>query len=67
MEGAEIEGCASIELGGLLLIQKIFDSAKNNCRRASFVRADQTYANALLVVGINALPYVYDYGYGLCA
>jgi len=29
--------------------------------------ADQTYASALSVVGINALPCVYDYGYGLSA
>ena len=56
MEGTEIEGCASIELGGLLVIQKTFDSEKNNYGRVSFVRADQTYAIALLVVGINALP-----------
>ena len=67
MEGAEIEGCASIKLGGLPLIQKILDSAKNNCGRAGFLGADQMYASALLVVGINAMPYVYDYGYGLCA
>jgi hypothetical protein len=55
VEGAEIEGCASIELGGLPLIQKIFDSAKNNCGRAGFLGADQSYASALLVVAINAL------------
>jgi len=67
VEGAEIEGCASIELGGFLLIQKILDSAKNNCGRAGFLRADQMHASALPVVGINALPYFYDYGYGLCA
>ena len=67
MEGAEIEGCTSIELGGFLLIQKILDSAKNNCGRAGFLGADQMYASALLVVGINALSHVYDYGYGLCA
>jgi hypothetical protein len=67
VEGAEIKGCASIELGGFLLIQKILDSAKNNCGRAGFLRADQMYASALLVVGINALSHVYDYGYGLSA
>ena len=67
MEGAEIKGCASIELGGFLLIQKILDSGKNSCGRAGFLGADQIYASALLVVGINALSHVYDYGYGLCA
>ena len=55
MEGAEIEGRASFQLVGLPLIQKIFDSAKNNYGRASFVRANQTHAIALLVVGIITL------------
>ena len=55
MEGAEIEGCASIELGGFLLIQKILDSAKNNCGRVGFVGADKIYAKTLCVVGINTM------------
>ena len=53
MEGAEIEGCASLELGGFPLIQKTFGSAKNNCGRAGFQGADQIYEFALRVVGIN--------------